>query len=338
MNTPLVREFPPARRAFRVLRLPFLARFYRYAYHHQSVSHWEMRGRKVLRKIFPLFRRFCGKSTGEFEYTRNGHPVKIIFNARNVQFFGVYVTINGYELEVAGVLDSLLSEGGTFYDIGSNWGYFTLYAAACRNRSSIHAFEPLPETYQDLASCVQQAGLSAMATCHQIALSDQDGEAFIQIPDGVHSGTAEVTSQGKIRIVTRRLDAMGLPPPDFIKLDAENHEIGVLRGALETIKSARPFIVFENKPDYLQPEKVMEVLYFLKDLGYHFFIPAVKRPSAIRDYFMQVFWHPITDKDGLVLFPFQPESRLLFQHELNVFACHESRLPELHAKFKVWPA
>ena len=338
MNTILVREFPRAHRTFRILRLPFLARFYRYAYHHQSGSRWEMRLMKALRKIFPIYRRFCGNSVGEFEYDRNGCRAKIFFNARNVQFLGLYVPLYGYEPEVAALLDSLLPEDGTFYDIGSNWGYFTLYAAGSHARLSVHAFEPMPETYQDLASCVKQAGLSDIATCHNLALSSEDGEAFIGIPDHLHSGCAEVSHQaGLTRIVTRRLDALGLPPPDFIKLDVENHEIDVLRGAVEILKTSRPFIVFENKPDYLQPGKVMEVLFFLAGLGYHFYVPAVKRRLRSHDYFMQTGWQPVADGEGLALIPFQPEARLLYQHELNVFACHESRRQDLMLKFNIWP-
>ena len=332
----LVKEFPANRRVFRVLCLPFLARFYRQAYHQQAGSRWGMHWKKILRKIFPFFRRNCGVSRGEFAFTRHGQTRTISFNAHNVQFLGVYVATEGYELEVAALLDILLPEGGTFYDIGSNWGYFTLYAAACRQQVSVHAFEPFPETHQDLSECVQQAELSAMATCHNLALSDRDGEAHIQIPDGVHSGCATVAGEG-VRIITRRLDGMGLPPPDFIKLDAESHEMEVLRGALETLKKFRPFLVFENKPDYLHPEKDLQVLKYLAELGYQLFVPAVKRKSGPDDYFMQVFWHPVTEADGLGLIPFEPATRFLYQHELNVFACHENRLPELLQKFKTWP-
>jgi FkbM family methyltransferase len=336
MNSILVTDFPPPRRAFRVVRLPMLARFYRYTFHRQAGSRWGMRRQKVLQKLFPFFRRHWGASTGEFEFTRAGVAKKISFNARNVQFLGVYVTTEGYELEVAALLDTLLPEGGTFYDIGSNWGYFTLYAAACRERLTVHAFEPLHETHQDLVACVEQASLAGHTMCHNVALSDKDGEAHIQIPDGLHSGTATVSSEG-IRITTRRLDAMGLPPPNFIKLDAENHEIEVLQGAAETLKKVRPFLVFENKPNYAHPEKDLRVLLFLKELGYQFFVPAVKRNAKPCEHFMQVFWHSLAPGDGLGLIPFEPETRFLYQHELNVFACHKDRLPELREKFKVWP-
>jgi FkbM family methyltransferase len=296
-----------------------------------------MHFQKLVRKIFPIFRRLCSRSKGEFEYVRNGRPVNITFNASNVQFFEVYVTVDGYELEVEALIDVLLPEKGTLYDIGSNWGYFTLYSAACRDNLTIHSFEPMPETYADLSSCLQQAGLSDIAFCHQIALSDKNSEAFLWIGDGMDSGTAAISQEQGVRITTRRLDDLKLPAPDFIKMDAENHEIKVLNGAVETIQKSRPFIVFENKPDYVHPETAMEAIYFLERLGYQFFIPAVKRPSDIRDYFMQVFWHRITGRDGLVLFPFPAESRLLFQHELNIFACHKDRLPELLKHFKAWP-
>jgi FkbM family methyltransferase len=337
MSEVLVRPFPSHRPVFRILRLPFLARLYRYLYHQPSGGRLEMYFRKILKKFFPMIRRWGSGHQGEFEYVRHGTPAKITFDARNVQFLGVYVTVDGYELEVEALIDVLLPEKGVLYDVGSNWGYFTLYPAACRKSLTIHAFEPMPETYNDLASCVQQAGLSEMAVCHPFALSDKDGEAFIEISDGVHSGSAEVSQQGGIRIVTRRLDGLGLPEPDFIKLDAENHEVKVLGGAVETIRRARPFIIFENKPDYLHPEKALEVLFFLEELGYRFFIPAVKRSSSAREYFMQVFWHRITEQDGLALIPFQPESRLLFQHELNVFACHQDRLMELRQHFETRP-
>ncbi|MEI9959643.1 MAG: FkbM family methyltransferase [Limisphaerales bacterium] len=89
---------------------------------------------------------------------------------------------------------------------------------------AIHAFEPLPKTYQDLISCIHQAGLSDIITSHNLGVSSTDGEAFIQMPDGIHSGMAEITANSALgaRIPTRQLDSLGLPPPDFIKIDVED--------------------------------------------------------------------------------------------------------------------
>jgi len=292
---------------------------------------------RVLRKIFPVYRRLCRSSVGKFEYRRQGRRLPILFDARNVQFHALYVPLYGFEPDVGAVLDALLQEGATFFDIGSNWGYFSLYTASKFSRLTVHAFEPMPETYQDLAGCVNQAGLSDTVTCHNIALSDADGSAFIDMADGLHSGTAMVSREGgSIHIVTRRLDSLNLPPPDIIKMDVEFHELEVLKGAGEMLGAARPFIVFENKANYLQPEKALDVLFFLSQMGYRLYVPAVQRRQA-RDYFIQPWWHPIGDGESLALVPFKPDERLLYQHELIVFACHDSRQQALMSVFKVWP-
>jgi hypothetical protein len=195
-----------------------------------------------------------------------------------------------------------------------------------------------------LKRCVEQAGLAGVVTCHQLALSSTDGEAFIQLPDGLHSGSAELTRhRGANRIVTRRLDALKLPPPDFIKMDVEGHEAEVLRGGIEAVKAARPFIVFENKRDYSQPEKTLEPLLLLAGLGYRFYVPAVKQAWTGAECLVPCGWQmdlnriqAVQDHDWFALAPFTPSTRYLLQHDINVFACHESRHPQVLRAFSEW--
>jgi FkbM family methyltransferase len=339
MSGILIKQFP-LRSTFNLRQLPFLARFYRLAYHGQSSNRTGFWLARILTRSFRIYRGLCGSSVGEFDYRRLGQSTTIRFNARNLQYQALYAPFFkfGYEPEVGALLDLMLPEAGTFYDIGSNWGYFTLHAASNHSRLTVHAFEPMPATYQDLTSCVAQAGLSDLVTCHNMALSGADGEAFIQIPDGLHSGMAEVSKLGgPTRIATRRLDSLGLPEPDFIKMDVEGHEIEILNGAKETLKASWPFIIFESKPDSLRPEKAVEVLFFLAALGYHFYIPAVQRQLDGRSCFMQCAGFPIADEDKLALVPFEAGTRLLWQHDINVFACHESRQQELMTVFKTLP-
>jgi len=339
MSTILVKEFP-AHAPFRMRRLPFLARFYRYAYKEQATSRAEQLFMSALRQLYPLYHRLCRSSVGEFDYERLGRRTTIRFNGRNIVFQALYAPLfkNGYEPDVAALLDSLLPEGGTFFDIGSNWGYFTLLAASNHSKLTVHAFEPTPTTFQDLTSCLAQAGISDLVTCHNLALSSADGEAFIQMP-GIDSGMAQVSKSGGVaRVGTRRLDSLNLPGPDFIKADVEGHEIEVFKGATETLKMSRPFIVFENKPDYLRPENALDALFFLAGLGYRFYMPAVQRRHDGQDYFMQCGWHPVGDGEKLALVSFEPGTRHLWQLDVNVFACHESRQQELMTVFKAWPA
>lgn len=328
-----------------VLRtFPSLARYYCLAFQTPGTRKKELFFYVPLRKLFPLCRKLgILSSAGDFDYERLGKTINIKFDARNVQFQALYGRVYeyGYEQELGLLLDCLLPAGGTFYDIGSNWGYFALYAASNRAQVKVHAFEPFPNTHRDLKSCVEQAGLNDQVTRHELALSNNDGEAFIEIPDGIHSGTAELTTNSRgVRIVTRRLDSLQLPPPDFIKMDVEGHEAEALRGGLNTLKSARPYLVFENKRDYPEPGKTLEPLLILEELGYHFFVPALQTAFARKPYYVPCGWQldirrmqEIKDHDHLALVPFTAAERFLYQHDINVLACHESRLAELQAVF-----
>jgi FkbM family methyltransferase len=319
---------------FRLKRLPWLARFYCQAYHQPSTL-WRTRARRVL---FSLFHAVCRYSQGEFEYERFGRRASVRFNARNVQFQTLYAPEcrNGYEPEVALLLDLLLPEGGTLFDIGSNWGYFTLYAASRRAKLRVHAFEPLPQSYADLTACVQQAGLSEVVTCHRVALSNSDGQAFIGVADGLHTGGAQLCAPDAGQAVPlRRLDGMQLPPPDLIKMDVEDHELEVLRGGVETLKSSRPFLVFESIPNLVQPQRALEPLFYLAELGYRLYAPALQRRAGNRLYYRQDYSEPPASGDLLLLLELSPQDRLLWPRNLNLFACHEELVPQLATKFTV---
>jgi len=88
------------------------------------------------------------------------------------------------------------------------------------------------------------------------------------------------------------------------------------------------------------PLQTSRNLYFLAGLGYHFYFPAIQREtklSSTKPFIVPAGWLPPTANDALALIPFAPETRLLFWDAFNVFACHESHLPELLSKFKPWP-
>ena len=328
-------------------QVPSMARYYRFAFQTPASRKAELFFYVPLRKLFPVCRTLgLLPRMGTFDYERLGQTATIQFDAANTQYQAIYGSLydSGYEQEVGLLIDNLLPEGGTFYDVGSNWGYFSLHAASRHARLAIHAFEPFPASLRDLQSCVAQAGLTNLVSCHALALSNADGEAFIHVPDGLLSGTARLTGDaGATRITTRRLDGLKLPPPDFIKMDVEGHEAQVLQGSLETLKSSWPFLVFENIRDYSSPAKTLEPLLTLAKLGYRLYIPAVKTKHAEVDYFLPCGWQidvgrlqPIRDRDWLALSPFEPSARYLFQNDFNVFACHETRHSQLLSVFKEW--
>ncbi len=338
------------RTPIQVKELPALARYYRFISRTRAPKAiTDALVYRPLRKLFPVLRGLgVLPHDGVFTYDRHGKVSDIKFDARNMQYHGIYseVYANGYEQDLGLLMDSLLPEGGTFYDIGSNWGYFSLYLASRNKTAKIHAFEPFPNSFRDLQSCVEQAGISGQVTCHKIALSSTDGESAIDLPDGLLSGRARIVEGGgATRIATRRLDGMQLGAPDFMKIDVEGHEAEVLKGALATLKSAWPFIVLENIRDYSQPEKALEPLRILESLGYRLCLPAVLAPNRTGEYLLPCGWQldirrmqEVPDKGLLALAPLDATSRFLFQNDINVFACHPNREAQLHAVFKPWPA
>jgi hypothetical protein len=123
-------------------------------------------------------------------------------------------------------------------------------------------------------------------------------------------------------------------------MDVEGHEKEVLTGGIKTLEASRPFIVFENIRDYSSPAKTLEPLYLLANLGYRLYIPAARQTLGGGDFFLPSGWQIeihrmqlFEDLDFFALVPFDPSMRFLFQYDINVFACHESRLPQLQKIF-----
>ena len=116
---------------------------------------------------------------------------------------------------------------------------------------SIHAFEPNPESFAQLA---QTPG----AHYHAEALSDHMGTATLIVPrptqnpehgsmDATRQSQWDTTNTTQYTVQTRTLDSYNLQQVDLIKIDVEQHERAVIRGAMRTIERCCPVIMIENK-------------------------------------------------------------------------------------------
>lgn len=267
----------------------------------------------------------------------DGTPKTLSFDARNLQFTSLYMPqhAQGYETETAALLDLLVVPDAVFYDVGSNWGYYALWIAGRKGfKGLVHAFEPLPKSFRDLADLVSRSGLSPKIICHNIGLSDRSGDARMIIPDGLHSGLATVSSnQSGATIAIRRLDDLQIPDPNVIKMDVEDHEIQTLRGGTQILSRARPHIVFESFWGRQAPAARMASFKFLADLGYVFFQPSwVEASVGNGDYVEHRDWRA-GKPSILALVSFEPAQRFLLKEHLNVLACHGDKIRELEGLF-----
>jgi FkbM family methyltransferase len=331
------------RSPFSLKRLPMVARLHRAASKQRQSRKGQLLITAPLEKLFRWYYRWVQlPASGEFELETAAGRRTIQFNGRNLAFDIFYADLfaENYEDETAVLLDMFVPSGGCFYDIGSNWGYFTLYVASRQADIRIHAFEPIPSTYADLTRCVDQAALGSRIECHRMAISDANGHVMFELP--FHSASAQVGNTGRqVKVDTRTLDSMGLERPDFVKIDAEGHEAAVLRGSLKTLRDSKPFVMFENKLYRHAPQETLGPLLLLKQLGYELFVPAVQRESGEMSYFLNCGYQIDTSRmqkiqrqDRMALVPCEPAVRFLLPPYLNIFACHRDRLAEVRTRFQ----
>ena len=172
--------------------------------------------------------------------------------------------VNGYEPCVWRILRHYLAQSRHFVDVGSNMGVYSVLARKINPEIVVDAFEPVPETWAANRAFQAANGLDPEVV-HRLACSDRCGESDIFIPPGEYAiddnPTATLRSESwqsatpgvrKATIATTTLDdfferhAPGQPL--LIKIDTEDFEAAVLRGAEKTIRRFRPLMMVEVLP------------------------------------------------------------------------------------------
>ncbi len=234
--------------------------------------------RRLTRKLakalfFGLHGRLGVAARGEMEVRAPGGARRIAINGANTAFlaYAQHLDVGGYEPAVSAFLDHVAAGGGVVYDVGANWGYYgVLLGTNPAFTGTVHAFEAAPGTYRDLKATIDAAGLRDRVSCHRMGLSSEDGE--MPLVEGRHSALARIErTAGRHKatmVAVRRLDSLDLPPPGFIKIDVEGHELDVLRGGARLLERVRPVVILENWFDPDQPTATLAPLSFLTDRGY----------------------------------------------------------------------
>ena len=269
-----------SRAPFRHGPLPLITGLVRVGFH-QYRNRWAKRlGKRMGRMAFDAVYGLGLGGRGAVDLMKPDGPARVMFDARKLHYASLYLNHyqDGYELEVAALLETFLTDALVFYDIGSNWGYFAFYAATKPGyEGAIHAFEPVPQTFADLEDWVDQADLESRITCHRLALSDELGTGVMEV-DGEASGLARLVKgcggAGGEAVHLARLDDLDLPPPDVMKVDVEDHELNVLRGARSVLATRKPMLIFENWLAPRDRDSPLAPLRFLEEAGSRIKYPA----------------------------------------------------------------
>lgn len=140
------------------------------------------------------------------------------------------------EFEDTAFLLHFLHADDLFLDIGASVGSFSMLASGVR-RARSWAFEPHPQTERRLARNIAVNDLGALATIHQCALGDAEGETSFTVGCDTMDKVASASAGVVQRVPLATLDAIvGAAQPAAMKMDVEGYEDHVLRGASHACK------------------------------------------------------------------------------------------------------
>ena len=160
-------------------------------------------------------------------------------------------------------------KGFTFLDIGAHTGTYSLSLSPFVGH--VYAFEPQKMTYYALCGGVALSNRNNI-TCLNVGLGSEEQVGFqtlnIVSTDGGGS-TIQDTDKAVLReekIEIKTLDSLDIRNICFVKIDVEENELNVLKGAKNTlIRSALPHILFEcNRDEYRT-----ELFSFLNEMHYN---------------------------------------------------------------------
>lgn len=147
-----------------------------------------------------------------------------------------------YELAKQRALQRFVRPGMTIYDIGAQAGFYTLFfSRLVSGNDRVYAFEPCAYGARFLIDHVRVNGLANVRII-QAAVCEKLGLYGMSTDQGICQNELCDDSDAGLMVPTISLDSSGLPVPDLIKMDVEGAESAVLRGALRTLREARPAV------------------------------------------------------------------------------------------------
>jgi FkbM family methyltransferase len=172
------------------------------------------------------------------------------------------------------LLARCLRPGMTVVDIGCNIGYYALLEAQrVGPTGKVIAIEPEPENARLFLQNLQANGYRNVVF-HQVAISDQNGTLPLRVSEksNRHSLNPVPWPTTNLQVSVRTLDFLiakhALETVDLVRMDLEGHEVTVLPGMVQTIKTYSPRLLIEIHPDLIGTQGVVQWLCALKDLEY----------------------------------------------------------------------
>jgi FkbM family methyltransferase len=219
--------------------------------------------------------------------------------------FPAPMNLNGEFMVQSVVLDHLPGAGTVVFDVGANVGDWTVgILDLCKRRGihdlAVHAFEPCTSTRLMLEERLSRHELGHLVTVVPLALSDRSTlrNMYVLGPgEGTNSLHFAVSSNAETKTMslepvetmtaTEYCNNQGIDSIAFMKIDTEGHDMAVLQGATDLIKSKRICLLqFEYNHRWVHSR------HFLKDV-FDFAHPLRCHIAKITPFALEFysFWH-----------------------------------------------
>lgn len=159
-------------------------------------------------------------------------------------FYPRYLDGDLHEPTITSAIVDELSSEATFYDVGANIGYYTVFASEICTDGGVHAFELNPQFLELARKSLAMNGTHA--TLNNNAVSNTVGEPVSYA--GAYGKTAvdPQTGQSNQQVGSITLDAYCRTHayPEVMKIDVEGFEVHVLEGATAVLEQGYPETLF----------------------------------------------------------------------------------------------
>lgn len=183
----------------------------------------------------------------------------------------------GRELHIIEALLATIRPGDAVYDIGSNFGAYTiLLARAVGPTGTVVAFEPEDQSYDHLQDNLKLNSLENVRS-FRLALGDHQGQAKLFVGHTGSSSLVRPTQAGQADTAVKVIEGdrlaaeENLPLPRVVKIDVEGFEGAVIKGLEHTLVQPGCEMVCCEVHPQLMPEgqKPEDILDLLRSFGFH---------------------------------------------------------------------
>jgi len=171
-----------------------------------------------------------------------------------------------------------LKSGNVVIDCGANVGELYLALKYKNIDITYYAFEPDIHSFECLKKNIKDND-----NLNNIGLSDRDGEATLYLGTSTGDSSMEYFgSESKNIIETKRLDSINFNEVHLLKIDAEGHELEVLKGASDILNKIHFISVDYGLEKGLdQASTIVEVTNYLYKNNFHLYEANLNRNTGL---------------------------------------------------------